>query len=251
MAAQVGAVATMILLWQAAVAWWGLVDRSTLPTVPSTAAALLDEVRTPELWRNLGHTLSAWVAGVAIATVLAVPTGLAAGRLRWLGRVVNLPVDFLRTVPPVTLIPLLILTVGPSWRLSVALSSFAAFWIILVQTIHGAQSTPATVLDTAKTYRLTLMDRLWYVFLGASAPSIVTGLRLGAVVGLLVTLSSEVIAGSPGLGKQVMLAQISGDTPVMYATIIVVGLLGLGVNTGLARAERSLLSWHPAQQARP
>ncbi|WP_345045495.1 ABC transporter permease subunit, partial [Georgenia daeguensis] len=75
---------------------------------------------------------------------------------------------------------------------------------------------------------------------------IVTGFRLAATVALILTVTGELIIGTPGLGKLLAVAQSSGATASMYALVIVTGLLGVGVNL-LARAlERRILRWHPS-----
>ena len=77
-------------------------------------------------------------------------------------------------------------------------------------------------------------------------PYIMTGFRLAATVALVLAITAELIIGSPGLGKEIAVAQSSGAVSLMYALVIVTGILGVLVNV-LARAvERRFLAWHPS-----
>jgi ABC-type nitrate/sulfonate/bicarbonate transport system permease component len=73
-----------------------------------------------------------------------------------------------------------------------------------------------------------------------------TGFRLAAAVALILAITAELIIGSPGLGREIAVAQTSGAVPAMYALVVVAGLLGVGVNLAARALERRLLAWHPS-----
>jgi len=73
-----------------------------------------------------------------------------------------------------------------------------------------------------------------------------TGFRLAATVALVLTITAELVIGSPGLGKEIAVAQSSGAVASMYALVIVTGLLGVLVNLAARGVERRALSWHPS-----
>jgi ABC-type nitrate/sulfonate/bicarbonate transport system permease component len=100
-------------------------------------------------------------------------------------------------------------------------------------------------MDTARSYRLGRWARIRHVVWPTTLPYAVTGFRLASAVALVLAVTAELIIGSPGLGKEIAVAQTSGAVPAMYALVVVAGLLGVGVNL-LARAlERRMLAWPP------
>jgi len=77
---------------------------------------------------------------------------------------------------------------------------------------------------------------------------VVTGVRLATSVALILAITGELVIGSPGLGKEIDLAQQGGAVPVVYAVILVTGLLGVLANVGMRAVERRVLAWHPASR---
>jgi ABC-type nitrate/sulfonate/bicarbonate transport system permease component len=73
-----------------------------------------------------------------------------------------------------------------------------------------------------------------------------TGFRLAATVALVLTITAELVIGSPGLGKEIAVAQSSGAVASMYALVIVTGVLGVLVNLVVRALERRTVSWHPS-----
>lgn len=100
--------------------------------------------------------------------------------------------------------------------------------------------------DTAASFRFGPWARLRYVVWPTTLPYLMTGLRLGAAVALVLAITGELVIGSPGLGKQIALAQSSGAIPTMYALVAVAGLIGVLINIGARALERRTLAWHPS-----
>jgi ABC-type nitrate/sulfonate/bicarbonate transport system permease component len=71
-----------------------------------------------------------------------------------------------------------------------------------------------------------------------------TGVRLAAAVALVLAITAELVIGAPGLGQRIGVAQSSGAAPLMYALVVVTGVLGVVINLGARTAERRLLRWH-------
>jgi ABC-type nitrate/sulfonate/bicarbonate transport system permease component len=73
-----------------------------------------------------------------------------------------------------------------------------------------------------------------------------TGVRLAASVALILTITGELVIGTPGLGREIAVAQTSGAVPAMYALVVVTGLIGVVANLITRTAERRVLRWHPS-----
>ena len=108
------------------------------------------------------------------------------------------------------------------------------------------QDVDPLAMDTAHSYRLGRWARVRHVLWPTTLPYAVTGFRLAAAVALVLAITAELIIGSPGLGKEIAVAQTSGAVPAMYALVVVAGLLGVGVNLAARALERRVLAWHPS-----
>jgi ABC-type nitrate/sulfonate/bicarbonate transport system permease component len=75
---------------------------------------------------------------------------------------------------------------------------------------------------------------------------VLTGFRLGAAVSLILAITAELVIGSPGLGREIAVAQSSAAVAPMYAYVVATGALGVLINIGVRMLERRLLHWHPS-----
>jgi ABC-type nitrate/sulfonate/bicarbonate transport system permease component len=185
---------------------------------------------------------------LGIASAVAIPLGIVVGSAPLLYRALRVLIEFLRPIPSVALIPLAILVYGTGMQSKVFLIVFASFWPLLVQTLYGVQDVDPVAQDTARSFGSPRSQRLLRVTLPSSVPYIATGLRLASTTALILAVTAELVIGSPGLGREINLAQSAGAADQMYALIIVTGLLGWGLNALFGRGERRVLHWHPSHR---
>jgi ABC-type nitrate/sulfonate/bicarbonate transport system permease component len=161
------------------------------------------------------------------------------------------PIEFLRPIPSVALIPLAVLVYGTGLESKVFLAVFASFWPLFVQTLYGVQDVDPVVTDTARSFGLGRFERIWRIRLPAAVPYIATGVRISSAVALILSVTAELVIGSAGLGRSISVAQSGGAIDVMYALIIATGILGWLLNILATRGERRVLHWHPSQRGLP
>ena len=224
----------------------GLVPEQYLPPTSRIAAALADELGEPLFWAALGDTLEGWAIGLALAVVGGVGLGLLIGSVPALRAATATTIEFLRPIPSVALIPLAVLLFGTDLRSKLLLVVYASFWQVLVQVLHGVRDVDPVAMDTAHSYGLGRWGRVRHVVWPTALPYAMTGFRLAAAVALILAITAELIIGSPGLGREIAVAQTSGAVPAMYALVVVAGLLGVAVNLAARALERRLLAWHPS-----
>lgn len=222
----------------------GVVSPRFLPYVSDVLGQILTEVRDLEFWRNVGRTLTAWGLGLLIATLLAVVAGALIGLVPFLRRATHTTVEFLRPIPSVALIPLAILVFGLQLQAALLIIVYATFWQVFVQVLYGVADVDSVARDTAKSFGLSRAERFRYLVLPTALPYIMTGLRLGAAVALILAITAELVIGIPGIGREIVFAQTAGDWTTVYAYVVVAGLLGLAVNLIFRFIERHALSWH-------
>lgn len=238
-------VGVLILVWEI-VGRTGIAGDHVVAPFLETLAALGEAARESVFWQALGDTMTQWALGLICAALVAIPLGLILGSGRLRHRSTRSTIDFLRTIPPVMLLPLFVLIWGTGLSMVVFLAIYAAMWPMLTQTISGARQIEPETLDTATVFRIGRLRRFTHVLLPAVSPFITSGVRVSAVISLFIAIVCELVAGSPGLGQLLAQAQLGGDTARMMALIIVTGLLGLGINTIFQAAQSRLLAWHPA-----
>ena len=226
----------------------GVLPRESFPPVSEIYGSLLGLVTDTPFWIEVGRTMRGWAVGLLVAVVLAVPLGMLLGASRRAFEMSRLIIEFLRPVPSVALIPLAVLVFGVGQDMKVFLVAFACFWPILFQSIYGVQDVDPVATDTARSYGLPLLARFTRITLPSAAPYIATGLRISSAIALILALTAELVVGAPGLGRAIVVSQISGSITQMYALILATGLLGWGLNTVFLAVERRLLRWHPSHR---
>jgi ABC-type nitrate/sulfonate/bicarbonate transport system permease component len=224
----------------------GLVPAAYAPPSSTILRALVDEASRAMFWAALGDTLRTWLLGLAIAVGAGLLAGLVIGSVPVLRAATASTVEFLRPIPSVALIPLAVLLYGTGMTATLLLVVYASFWQVLVQVLHGVADVDPVARDTARSYRLGRLHRVRYLLWPTALPYAVTGIRLAASVALILAITGELIIGTPGLGKEIAVAQTSGAVAPMYALVVVTGLLGLAANLAARAAERRVLAWHPA-----
>jgi ABC-type nitrate/sulfonate/bicarbonate transport system permease component len=221
-----------------------IVDPTYFPPLSANLAELAGLLASSAFWIALGQTLGSWALGLTIASVAAVVIGMILGSIPVAREATASTIEFLRPIPSVALIPLVVLLYGTDLRSTLILVVYASFWQVLVQVLSGVTDVDPVARDTARSFRFRRSTIVGSVMWPTALPYLMTGLRLGAAVALIIEITGELIIGSPGLGKLISLAQSSGAVSMMYALVIVTGLIGVAVN-GLARsAESRLLRWH-------
>lgn len=234
-------------LWEVQALRFG---QDIVPSPAVVAAALLQLLPQQAFWAAMWATISGLLIGLAIAAVLAVPLGLLVGGSSFLGASTRLSVDFLRTIPPVTLIPLIVLLYGPSTWMKIVLIVFGCVWPLFVQATYAIREVEPVLRDFAYASRLRKRFLWLNVLLPSSAPFLLTGFRIASTIALLLAVAAELIGNAPGIGREITLAQMSAQVPAAYAYVVVAALLGVAVNLGTAFGQRKALFWHPSVRGR-
>jgi ABC-type nitrate/sulfonate/bicarbonate transport system permease component len=238
----------------AALALWELLTRGgvlpsqDLPPFTSVISALAGDMGNPFLWQSIATTMTAWGVGIAVVVAVAVPLGMLLGLSRPAYRASHLSIEFVRTIPSTAAIPLLILLYGTGYRLTVVMVILGAIWPLLIQTMYGVNDVDPVTRDAGRAYGLNRMKQFTRIVLPSALPYVATGLRLSAVIGLILAIAASLVAGGDGLGGAIASAAGAAATEVMYGRILVAGVLGLVVTYAFTRLERRMLFWHPSHR---
>ncbi|MEU6647391.1 ABC transporter permease [Saccharomonospora sp. NPDC046836] len=209
---------------------------------PASQLFLTDTV-FEDVLPSLGRCLGGW----AIAVALGITLGTALGRSRTGMDYVGPLFAFFRAIPPPTLVPVFLVLFGLGPGMQVATIIFGAVWPVLLNTVDGVRSVDAVKVDTARSFRTPRRYWIGLVVLPAALPKIFAGLRLSLSISLILMVVSELIGSFNGIGYRLITSQQQFDFPLMWSWIVLLGILGYGLNTALLTVERRLLGWQPTR----
>lgn len=224
----------------------GWVDPHYFPPLSTLLVELFNLGGTQEFWAYFGSTVRTWAIGLVGATAAGVIGGLVVGLVPGARRYTHSTIEFLRPIPSVALIPGVILIFGSRYQSGVVLITYAAFWQVLLQMLYGLQDIDAVARDTARSFRFSTWGFIAHVAWPTLLPFLFTGMRLAASIALVLAVTAEMVIGSFGLGRGIVIAQTSDAIPTMYALVIVTGLMGVAINIAARALEQRVLRWHPS-----
>ena len=226
----------------------GVISPSDVPPPSEVFAELWRQLGSREFWSAVGDTLSGWGVGLAISVAAGVLIGVALGLSETAYSALRIPIEFLRPIPSVALVPLAVLVYGTGLQSTLFLVVYAALWPVLLNSIYGVRDVEPLTLDMGRVYGLGRFARLRRIVLPSAVPYIATGVRVASSIALILAVTAELVIGSPGLGRAITVAEGSGAVEEMYALVFATGVLGLVLNALLTGVERRVLRWHPSQR---
>jgi NitT/TauT family transport system permease protein len=223
---------------------------SYVPPPSAIFAALWTGLINGDISSQIGVTLSVYVRGLFLATTLSIVIGILMGTYKPVFDALKIIVEFMRPIPSVAMIPLAILFFGLGATMRISVITYAAFWPLLINTIYGVRAIDPQALDVARNFGITGTEALWRVTLPSALASIATGFRISATIALVVTITTELIAGNNGIGFYISQMEQANRLPPMYAAILLTGILGYLLNTFYFTLEHHVVFWTPAARER-
>ena len=199
---------------------------------------------TPDATSNILPSLGRVLAGLAIATAVGMPLGIALGRSPVVTSYLNPLLQFARALPVVTMAPVFIVLFKIGTDMEVATIAFGTVWPILLNTIDGAATVDPVQLETGRAFRLSAWQRLVWVIIPAALPKAFAGFRLSLSLSLILMVFAELVGSSNGIGYEMSNASNAFDMTFLWSTIVLLGILGYLLNALLGGAERRVLGWH-------
>jgi ABC-type nitrate/sulfonate/bicarbonate transport system permease component len=199
-------------------------------------------------WSSVEQTVWQWLGGLLVGGFAGIVLGAAIGFVPIVERLLSFTLEFLRPIPSIVYLPLVILVIGDQPRTAILLTSVGAFWPIFYQTLYGMHDIDPQAIETGKVFGLTSRQRLWHIMVPSVLPYVATGIRIASSLALVVAIGIELIGGIVGLGADLSIYAQNAFYPGMYAVLLVSGVLGFLANALLARAERRVLHWHVSQR---
>jgi len=241
---RIGVPLAMLLAWQVASSF-GLILPETLPSPAVILAALKELCTDGELQSAILVSLSRAGVGLLIGGGVGLAAGLFAGLWRIGEEIVDAPLQMLRTIPFIALIPLFITWFGIGEGAKVAVIIAASIFPMYLNTYAGVRSVDPKLLEAASVFGLSRYRVAWRVILPTALPSILVGLRYASGIALLALVVAEQINGQSGIGYILVNATQNQRPDIIIAGILVYAVLGIVTDLIMRGIERLALPWRP------
>jgi ABC-type nitrate/sulfonate/bicarbonate transport system permease component len=194
---------------------------------------------------NIPPSLARMLGGWAIAVLVGVVVGCALGRSATAMDYAGPLLAFARAIPPPALVPLFLVLFALGTPMQLATIIFGVVWPVLLNSADGARSVHPVQEQTARAFRIPRRQWVFGVVLPAALPKIFAGMRVSLSLALILMVISELVGATNGIGLQLALSQRQFDFDAMWATVVLLGLLGHLFNSLLLAVERRVLAWQP------
>lgn len=241
--AAIGLLLPAILL----VVWWFASADSASPFIPPLEVILRTFRETwvfDQVWSDVVPSLQRLFAGYLLAVVVGLAAGVLLGRHRRLDAAFQPMIQFVRAIPGVALVPLGIVLFGIGDTPKILLIALICVFPILLNTIDGVRNIETGLEDVGRLFRLTRRERLTAIQIPSAAPQIFAGMRTAISLAFIMMIVAEMVGATNGIGHQIVQAQQSFRSAEMWAGMVLLALLGAGINGLFTLAERRILRWH-------
>ena len=238
----IGPLALFAIWWMAAAGNW--VSGNLLPGPIATFGSLWQSLATGDMISDATATLKLTLTAFVIAGVLGVPMGIVLGSSKKIYRSVEFVIDFFRSTPVTAMFPLFLLIFGIDDSSKISVAAFAAWLVLLFNVAYGVMNAGETRVLAAKVMGASRWRIFKDVMFYDSLPQTFVGIRMAVSMGLVVIIVAEMFIGSiHGMGHRIIDAQQVYDLEDMYASILVTGIIGYGLNLLFLGLERWLVHW--------
>jgi ABC-type nitrate/sulfonate/bicarbonate transport system permease component len=241
-------VAAGVAAWQG-VASLAAVDDLTLASPMETVAALADDL--PLLLDGALVTLVEVVLGLGLAVAVGAVAAVGMHLVRPLRRAAYPVLVASQAIPVVVLAPLFVLAFDYGLAPKLAIVALICFFPVTVNLLDGLRSVEPDLLKLMRSLGASRLATLRRVELPAALPSFFSGLRVAATVSVIGAVFGEWAGADEGLGRLVLLANNQLQTPRVYAGIVLLTLMAVGLFLLAGLAERLAVPWKRSEAARP
>lgn len=234
----------LLAIWEAA-ALFGRIDTRFFPSPSEVFRAAGAMLQTGELWADLSISLIRIGVGFLIGAVPGILIGLAMGLFSPVRAIIQPLVDGTFPIPKIAILPLFMMIFGIGEESKYAIIAVAVIYLVLINTTAGVRNIEKIYLDVCKNYHASKLMMFTDVALPGALPMIVTGLKLGMGIALLVIVAAEFVGARSGIGYLIWNSWQTFQVEKMYVGLLVSALLGFLTAALLNVLERVLIPWKP------
>ena len=233
---------TPLVLWALLAAFGGL-DPVFLPAPLQVLTKTWTWLTETGLLDDMGISVYRVVTGFLLSAVIALPLGLFIGSYRAVQALLEPLTDFIRYMPAVAFIPLVMLWVGIGEGSKIAIIFIGTFFQMVLMVAEDVRRVPAAQVEAAQTMGATRSELIEKVILPSAKPALLDTLRITMGWAWTYLVVAELVAANSGLGYAILRAQRFLQTDTIFAGIIVIGLIGLLTDQLFRLAHRKAFPW--------
>lgn len=234
--------ALLVAAWQAA-SDYRLVSPIFLPAPSRAWNALVYNLGAgilgPRIWLTLQHMFLGWL----LASVVGVAIGSVIGVSRTAREYFAPILEFFRPLPASAVFPIAISFIGLTEKMVVFVIAFGALWPTLLATVNGFATLRPRLIEFSRLIDMRKLDFITKIALPNALPEILAGMRFSLTIALILSVTGEILAGSPGLGHWTLLQARAFRTPDLFAGVLLFGVIGYSSSQLLALLEGRFLRW--------
>ncbi len=244
--ARLGVVVVLLLIWSllAKIMPQGLFA-SPLETLQA-AKVMLAEGR---LYKAVAASLQVYLLGFGLAAVAGIAVGLLMGQVPFIGKTIDIFVNALAATPRVAFVPLIIVMLGLGLQAKLFIVFLGAVMPIILNTYAGVRAADRDLIEMARATGASQSRIFTHVILPGSTPFLLTGLRIGATIGLINTVVAELYTAVSGLGGLLAIYGGSFRMAEYFVVVLTLSLIGVIVTEALRSLETRLTRWRLAEGA--
>ena len=230
-------VLSVLALWEA-VAASGILFRDVVPSLLKIGAAIGGLLANADFYANLGVTAGEIAVALLIGGTAGLAVGIVLGANRYLSQAFEALLLYLGPTPKIIFFPVMIMWFGVGSGSKIAMGVFSCFFPVAISAAAGMRQIDRVLIRVGKSFRATSWQMVTKIYLHAMREPVVNGIRLGLGVAIVGTLLAETKLSNKGLGYLVIQAYSLFDMPKMYALVIVLFVLSIGLNVLIGRLGR-------------
>ncbi|MEW6606555.1 MAG: ABC transporter permease [bacterium] len=197
-----------------------------------------------EILNDIFKTLYRLIFGFSLGIAIGIPIGIFIGYSEKVYLSLEAVIDFFRSIPVAALFPLFLLCFGTGDLTKICTAAWSTSLIVLINTMYGVKHSKKIRIMVAKTMRISKYQMFTKIIFPDALPEIFAGLRIGLSIALIVVIMTEMFMGtSVGLGLRIFNASLLYRTSELYATLIVIGILGYLINKLFVFIETKFVHW--------
>jgi ABC-type nitrate/sulfonate/bicarbonate transport system permease component len=232
----------LLVAWELA-AQLHFIDTRFFPAPSSIVRALVATARTGELWENTTISLQRMVLGFLLGGVPALVLGIVMGISRPIRAFVDPLIAATYPIPKSSILPLILLIFGLGEMSKVVMVAIGVFYPIAINSTAGVLQINKVYLDVGKSFKAGRWETFRTIALPGALPFIMTGVKLGAGLGLILIAIAEMVGAKSGIGYMIWSAWETFSVERMYVGLFVIAIIGFVMTLGLNELERWLIPW--------
>ena len=235
----------LLLLWEGLIIWFD-VPKIVVPAPSAVVEELWDGIISGLFWPHFLVTFWEIIAGFGIGSVVGILLGILIGLSPLMERLVYPYVIAFQTLPKVAIAPIIVIWFGYGIGSKIIITATISFFPLLANTIVGLRSAPKEQIEMLQACTATSWQIFRMVRLPQALPFIFVGLDVAVVLSVIGAIVGEFVGSKAGLGYLILQKNFTFDMAGVFAILIILSMIGVGLHLIVVAVQRRVLFWSDA-----